>query len=337
MHHALVRAAAAVALFAISTSSHAIFRAYLASDGNDANPCTVQLPCRLLPAAIAAVDNAGEIWMLDSANFNSGPVAVNKSVTILAIPGAVGSVVALGGNAINIDTAGVSITLRNITIRPFPGNTSATGILVSQAGKLVLEQCQINGFSGGYGLRVSQADTDIVIKGSKIGDNSIGGAFDGAKVAIDDTIISGNGTGIYAQATVNSTLTDVALTRFVLAHNTYGIVLSTSASLSAPFVRVVVADSLLMGHGNTAVHVTAGLSTTNPQVDVIVKNSVLSQNFIALRAENTGARIVLTGNTITRNTSAYTILNGGIVQTAGNNAIVNNSGQTGSLTSFALQ
>ena len=80
----------------ISASAEAqLFRAYLASDGNDTNPCTLPQPCRL-PAALAAVENGGEIWMLDSANYNTGPVNVAKSVTILAIPGAVGSVVATG-------------------------------------------------------------------------------------------------------------------------------------------------------------------------------------------------------------------------------------------------
>ena len=38
--------------------------------------------------------------MLDSANYNTGPVNVTKSVTILAVPGALGSVVATGGDAI---------------------------------------------------------------------------------------------------------------------------------------------------------------------------------------------------------------------------------------------
>src|SRR6188474_1150342 len=76
------------------------FRAYLDPSGSDANPCNLSQPCRLLPAAIASVASGGEIWLLDSANYNVGPVNVNKSVTILAIPGAVGSVVALGGNAI---------------------------------------------------------------------------------------------------------------------------------------------------------------------------------------------------------------------------------------------
>ena len=37
-----------------SSGAHAagtLFRSYLSINGNDANPCTVQLPCRLLPAA----------------------------------------------------------------------------------------------------------------------------------------------------------------------------------------------------------------------------------------------------------------------------------------------
>lgn len=36
----------------LSVSANAqLFRAYLASDGNDANACTLPAPCRLLPAA----------------------------------------------------------------------------------------------------------------------------------------------------------------------------------------------------------------------------------------------------------------------------------------------
>jgi hypothetical protein len=66
------------------------FRAYVASTGNDANPCTLGAPCRLLPAALAAVADGGEIWMLDSANFNTSTVNIAKSVTILAVPGAIG-------------------------------------------------------------------------------------------------------------------------------------------------------------------------------------------------------------------------------------------------------
>jgi hypothetical protein len=88
------------------------FRTYLSSTGT-ANPsCSLASPCRLLSDALAAVADGGEVWMLDSANYNSGPVNVTKSVTIRAVPGALGSFVALGGNAIDIATAGVKPTRR---------------------------------------------------------------------------------------------------------------------------------------------------------------------------------------------------------------------------------
>ena len=90
-----------------ATAQAQLFRAYLSSTGNDANPCTVQQPCRLLPAALAAVKDGGEVWIMDSANFNTMPVLIDKSVSILAIPGALGSVVGSGGDAILINTPGL--------------------------------------------------------------------------------------------------------------------------------------------------------------------------------------------------------------------------------------
>lgn len=59
------------ALF-LSSGAHAqLFRAYLALNGSDANPCTLPQPCRLLPAALNAVASGGEIWLLDSAGNNA--------------------------------------------------------------------------------------------------------------------------------------------------------------------------------------------------------------------------------------------------------------------------
>jgi hypothetical protein len=119
---ALHGAFAFVAALFLSAAAHAqLFRAYLDPSGSDANPCTLAQPCRLLPAALTAVASGGEIWMLDSGNYNTGPVAVTKSVTILAVPGALGSVVALGGDAFVIATPGVKVALRNLVIVPFPG------------------------------------------------------------------------------------------------------------------------------------------------------------------------------------------------------------------------
>jgi hypothetical protein len=122
-------ALACIATLLACTAAHAqLFRAYLDPSGNDANPCTLQQPCRLLPAALTAVASGGEIWLLDSANYNTATVNVAKSVTILAVPGAVGSVVAAGGVAIAIATADVHVALRNLVIVPLPGGGDTGGL-----------------------------------------------------------------------------------------------------------------------------------------------------------------------------------------------------------------
>src|SRR6185503_13920086 len=85
-----IRTALLFLALGLAASAHAqLFRAYLSGSGSDTNPCTLVAPCRLLPAALNAVASGGEIWMLDSANYNSSTVNITKSVSILAIPGVV--------------------------------------------------------------------------------------------------------------------------------------------------------------------------------------------------------------------------------------------------------
>ena len=114
----------------LSTAAQAqLFRAYVASTGSDANPCNLPAPCRLLPAALAAVADGGEIWMLDSANYNTATVTIGKSVSILAVPGAVGSVVAVGGPAISITAGSLTVAVRNLVIVPLLGGAGTDGVL----------------------------------------------------------------------------------------------------------------------------------------------------------------------------------------------------------------
>src|SRR5258706_4304709 len=95
---------ASLMMWGAGEASAGLFRTYLSVNGSDANACTLPSPCRLLPAALAAVNDGGEIWMLDSANFNTTTVSITKSVTILAVPGALGGVVANGAEENNINT-----------------------------------------------------------------------------------------------------------------------------------------------------------------------------------------------------------------------------------------
>jgi hypothetical protein len=130
---------ATLTLLAAGTAEGA-FRAYVSSLGSDANPCSIQQPCRLLPAAMTAVDPGGEIWMLDSANFNTGPVAVTKSVTILAVPGAVGSIVGNSGDGLQIATGGVKVVLRNLVFVNLAGGSN-NGITMTAGTSLTVLDC----------------------------------------------------------------------------------------------------------------------------------------------------------------------------------------------------
>ncbi len=171
-HHAALRSAFVFATLLLSATAQAqLFRAYLAPSGDDMNACTLPAPCRLLPAALAAVADGGEIWMLDSANYNTGPVNITKSVTILAVPGALGSVLATGGNAINIATAGVKVALRNLVIVPQPGMGGTGGINMIAGASLTVENCLIANLPG-TGISVTTAAsvrvTDTTIRGNGI-------------------------------------------------------------------------------------------------------------------------------------------------------------------------
>jgi hypothetical protein len=135
MHRAFA-ALATITLLAAGTAQGA-FRAYLASNGSDLDPCSLQQPCRLLPAALTAVDPGGEVWMLDSANYNTGNVSVTKSVTILAIPGAVGSIVGNSADGLSIATAGVKVVLRNLVFVNLAG-ASNNGITMTNGTSLTV-------------------------------------------------------------------------------------------------------------------------------------------------------------------------------------------------------
>jgi hypothetical protein len=202
--------AAIVLCLAIVPEAHAIFRAYLSPTGSDANPCTLPSPCRLLPAALAAVDDGGEIWMLDSANYNTATVSVTKSVTIMAVPGVVGSVVATGGPGIAVGTAGVKVFLRNLVIVPF-GAGAAEGVQVTGAALVTVEKSVLSNLTNGV---VASAGS-VIISHSVMRNNTGYGvqALGSSQVAITHSQMVANGQGgllvaAGADSTAVGTLTD---------------------------------------------------------------------------------------------------------------------------------
>ena len=255
----LVAGISAATLLAAASAQAQLFRAYVSSAGNDANPCTLPQPCRLLPAALAAVASNGEIWMVDSANYNTGPVVVNKSVTILAVPGVIGSVVGNNGTALSIQAAGIQVTLRNLVIRDF--SLGDVGVLIGNAASVTIENCEIFGFvgpTGSNGLAIWANTGANAVKVSVVGSiirNNFHGivAAGNASVTVSKShILANGGVGIWSNA--GSGITVVHVIDSVASANATGFAASGNSGTAHSYMyltRAVASENVNQGFATT--------------------------------------------------------------------------------------
>src|SRR5215472_9049209 len=98
---ALIAAAVVWSHFISAADAAARDRVFVASYGNDANPCTFLSPCKTFQQAVNVVDAGGEVTAIDSAGF--GPISISQSVTITSPPGIeAGIAVPSGGVGITV-------------------------------------------------------------------------------------------------------------------------------------------------------------------------------------------------------------------------------------------
>jgi hypothetical protein len=293
----------------LSVSANAqLFRAYLASDGNDANACNLPAPCRLLPAALNAVANGGEIWMLDSANYNTATVNITKSVSILAVPGAVGSVLAIGGPAISITSSG-PVALRNLVIVPLAGGGGTNGINFSSFSSLTIEHSLIANLPG-HGVY----------------------AIGGGRVRVAHSIIRNNAfAGVMV---LNGAAAEIASTQ--LLGNDYGGLYVWSLNASTTVVNV--SDSVISG-GTSGVesYATNPAAYARATLTRCMVESAATQGLNVLTSSGS-ATIVVNASTITNNPAGFVLTGAGAsIRSYGNNQFSDNGASTGSLTFAGLQ
>lgn len=287
----LMTLASLMSMLAASQASAGIFRGYLSVSGNDASACTLQTPCRLLPAALAAINDGGEIWMLDSANFNTGTVNITKSVTILAVPGALGSVVGNGFDAISINAAGAKVTLRNLVILNLSG-TLNNGIAFLQGSALTVEGCELYGLNNGVSL--SAAGSMVTIKDTTIRDNSANGVVmtGPAKAQLRNVSVLNNAVGVAA-----SNGAALAITGSAVAGSTTGVQASSSGSTTT---QVIVSGGTIAGN-STGLQVAAATGSDTTQV--VLNGVTLTQNGTGVNLSGATASVFTrTNNTFKFNT-----------------------------------
>jgi len=192
--------ATALACSLATAPAHARARVFVASYGNDANPCTFGSPCKTFQQAVNVVDAGGEVTAIDSAGF--GPVNINKAVTITSPPGIEASIAAAAGGSAVAVAAGATdvVTLRGLTLNG--GGSGGYGINFTAGAKLAVIDCVISNYTQ-YGILVknSSATNTLVLVTNTVVTETVGGI---ELITFGTGSISGNFGGLTLDNNTNS-------------------------------------------------------------------------------------------------------------------------------------
>jgi hypothetical protein len=128
---------------------------------------------------------------------------VNKSVTIHAVPGAVGGLIGSGGDALVINTVGVRVTLRGLAFLEVSGGTN--GVNFANGAELTVRDSSFSGFPAA-GLFSNAAGSRMQIYNSSFNDNGYGVRVFNGRVTMVDNDLQNNSVAIQASGNGGASL-----------------------------------------------------------------------------------------------------------------------------------
>jgi hypothetical protein len=240
--------------------AHARARVFVASYGDDANPCTFGSPCKTFQHAHDAVDAGGEVTAIDSAGF--GPINITKAVTITSPDGVEAGIVPTGaGDAIDIN-AGPNdvVVLRGLTLNG--SGVGGNGIVFNSGGSLTVINCVVQNFEAeGISIQLGTSTTVyFAIINTLISNNRLYGIdyhaanFSKATGVIDHVAVAGgqNGIALNGGDLTNGSTTDVAISNSVASNNRFEGIFAGNGSV----VTVSIDNTTVNGNGE-GIHVAA--------------------------------------------------------------------------------
>ncbi len=315
--------------FTVALSAYGAQRTFVSTSGSDANTasnCSNTTPCRGFTAALTVTDSGGEIIVLTSGGY--GPVAINKSVSIIAPEGIYAGISVFSGDGITIATAGVNVVLRGLSINRLAGIGS--GIDMTAGESLVVQNCVVTNFTGA-GLSVSTV-ARVHLLDSLLRGNSIGALFAFGPTALvsDSRFFDNTSYGLYAYATGAGVVTRVEVSHSEASgYGAYGFHAYAS---STGRVELNVKDSVA-SRNSFGVYI----SSVGGTALAMASNALISGNTISgLIVDGSGAKLVVTGSKVTHNATGLFQASSGVLQSTGDNTVTDNTAATsGTITSLA--
>jgi hypothetical protein len=263
-------------------------RTWVASFGDDVNPCQRTAPCKTFAGAVSKTAAGGEINCVDAAGY--GSATIGRAMTIDCTGTGPAAIRATGFGIVVQAGANDQVTLRGLDIDG--GNGSGSGIRFLAGGALHVQNVIVRNFrsSAGAGIEIAP--------GANAG-------FD-----IVDSTMTGNLVGIQVRPTgpaaVNGTIG-----RVIAADNDSGVVLDGWGGAGA--IDVVVVGSIVRG-GQNAIQ-----ADSKSGMSLMISASTIAQS--ATGIAQGGDAVVRIGNSIiSGNVTGVT----GSVSSYGNNQVDGN-------------
>ena len=275
--------------------------------GSDVNSCDRSAPCQTFGTALAKTFAGGEITCVNSSNFLTASLSIDKSITINC-EGAIASNAVAGGyffGTITVTTAATdTVTLRGLDLDGLGFTNSGIFSLINftGAGVLHLHKVKINNLRGtNTGVTFNPTGAaKLLVSDSTIADNGSSGTAGG--------IIIKPAAGVEANVTIDRTR---------IENNLFGII--ADGSLGGT-IRGVVRDSVVADNAN--IGITAGSAGQN--VLLLIDNTTVSGSSYGLAAVGAGAGMAVGRSSVVYNTTGLFTATGGVLVSYKNNNVDGN-------------
>lgn len=295
-------------------------RTFVSTAGVDNATCSRTNPCRNFAAAITAVNDGGEVVVLDSGGY--GPAVIDQSVSIISPAGIHAAIAPTAGTALEVDPgAAGKVVLRGLYLN---SQGATTGINVLTGTSVFVENCVVSGFTGARAVNLNNENgavyvTDSIVRntdGSAVWAN----AASPLRLFFERSRIEGNfGDGIHIENNVTATVHHC----LIAGNSNIGVDVAPSGSRS----KVNIEGSMLSGHA-------VGLRTRALGIDAV---STASVSHTTISGGSVGLVVIGSDtNAVSANATACTISNiqgegvvvmeGGTVRLSGNTIASNSDG-----------
>jgi hypothetical protein len=270
--------------------------------GDDANPCSRTAPCKTFAGAISKTAASGTINCIDPGGF--GAVTITKSITI-DCTGTFGSILAAGTTGVNVNGAGITVHLRNLSIEG--AGSGIVGVNFINGAVLTIDKCAIVGFKAGQATGINvipTANAELFVADTAIKSNGAGGTGAGVRIrptgaanvraAFKNVDIIANDTGVAVRGDGGSGFIRASLVDSVVQGST-NVGIAAAAQGGQAFTRIFLKGTLVTNNG------TDGVSVDGGQAAALLDQSTIFSNNIGLSNLNGGQIFSHSTNSINGN------------------------------------